>query len=280
MAATSLSLVIKVDMKRTWLLLTILLLCFAGGVNAQSGVRVLNYSHGKYVGETLNGQASGNGTYTAARSGVIYSGQFVADTFNGQGTMLWPNGDRFVGTWKSDSAVSGTMTYANGEMASGIVRNAVFIPNQPALPMSKGPASAQVGESKVTDFPDGWHNITFEDLRGTDDYEYRKKDPGRGVEVRGDIDNDGRMDKVRLMQKNDMSRCAVIATLNKRDGYSHKVLMEAKGRCNFYAPSYFVTTLQQKPDIRAFQFAVGAYGKGYSRYYYEQGKFIQIVESD
>ena len=90
-------------------------------------VQVLTYSHGKYVGEVANGKANGQGTYTSAKSGTIYSGQFVNDTFSGSGTMMWTNGDKFVGSWQNDSAVSGTMTFANGQTASGIVRNAVFM---------------------------------------------------------------------------------------------------------------------------------------------------------
>ncbi len=91
-----------------------------------NNVQTLTYSHGKYIGEVLNGKAHGQGTYTAAKTGNVYSGQFANDTFSGQGTMLWPNGDRFVGTWKNDSAISGTMTFASGKTASGTVRNGIF----------------------------------------------------------------------------------------------------------------------------------------------------------
>lgn len=89
-------------------------------------VQTLTYSHGKYVGEVASGRANGQGTYTAAKSGTIYSGQFINDTFTGNGTMTWPNGDRFVGSWQNDSAVSGTMTFANGRTASGTVHNGIF----------------------------------------------------------------------------------------------------------------------------------------------------------
>jgi hypothetical protein len=101
-------------------------------VKAQQSTKptqTLNYSHGKYVGEVMNGKAHGVGTYTAAKSGIVYSGQFVADTFSGEGTMTWPNGSKFSGIWKNDSAVSGTIIFANGAMASGTVKNAVFKAN-------------------------------------------------------------------------------------------------------------------------------------------------------
>jgi len=107
----------------------VLLLIFFGlstSFAQNRNVQTLNYSHGIYVGETFNGKANGQGTYTAAKTGTIYSGQFVNDTFSGQGTMLWRNGDKFVGTWQSDSAVNGIMTFANSKTASGTVRNGIF----------------------------------------------------------------------------------------------------------------------------------------------------------
>lgn len=106
-------------------------------------VQVLTYSHGKYVGEVANGKANGQGTYTAAKSGTIYSGQFVNDTFNGGGTMMWTNGDKFVGSWQNDSAVSGTMTFANGQTASGVVRNATFISSNNTTTNANAPRPSQ-----------------------------------------------------------------------------------------------------------------------------------------
>lgn len=86
----------------------------------------LNYSHGTYVGDTLNGKAHGFGTYTSKQSGTKYTGQFVADTFSGAGTMFWNSGAKYVGQWQNDSGVSGSITYPNGATAVGTVRNAVF----------------------------------------------------------------------------------------------------------------------------------------------------------
>jgi hypothetical protein len=143
------------------------------------------------------------------------------------------------------------------------------------------PTPSESSPRAKTDFPLGWSSVALDDLYGTFDYEYRKTDTrAQGLEVVGDIDGDGRVDKVRLMQKNDMSECAVIATLNKKDGFSHTKLLGTSGRCRLDGSSYFVTYLKQKVDIRTFQFAVGAYGKGYFRYYYELGNFVKIVESD
>lgn len=97
---------------------------------AQYGNQTLYYSHGTYVGETYNGRAHGQGTYTSARSGTVYTGQFYADTFSGNGTMTWTNGARFTGLWQNDSAVSGRIRYPDGTVYEGTVRNAVFYPSQ------------------------------------------------------------------------------------------------------------------------------------------------------
>jgi hypothetical protein len=121
----------------------VLLSIFINVAVAQNrNVQVLSYSHGKYVGEVSNGKANGQGTYTASKSGAIYSGQFVNDTFNGNGTMIWANGDKFIGSWLNDSAVSGTMTFANGQTASGQVRNGNFIESGRA-PIAPPAQSAQ-----------------------------------------------------------------------------------------------------------------------------------------
>ncbi len=91
-----------------------------------TAAETLNYSHGTYVGDTLNGKAHGFGTYTSKQSGTKYTGQFVADTFSGNGKMVWTSGAKYVGQWQNDSGVSGSITYPNGTTAVGTVRNALF----------------------------------------------------------------------------------------------------------------------------------------------------------
>ncbi len=88
--------------------------------------QVLNYSHGRYVGETLNGKAHGLGTYTSAQSGTVYKGEFITDTFSGVGTMTWTDGSQFYGKWQNDVGVSGTLTQRNGASMAGVVKNGVF----------------------------------------------------------------------------------------------------------------------------------------------------------
>lgn len=104
------------------LVLLITLLCACG-----KNDEVLNYSHGQYIGEVENGKANGKGTYTSKKSGTIYKGRFFYDTFSGDGTMTWRNGDKFTGTWDNDVGTSGTMTYANGANAEGTVRAGKFL---------------------------------------------------------------------------------------------------------------------------------------------------------
>jgi hypothetical protein len=122
-------------------------------VFAQYINQTLYYSHGTYVGETYNGRAHGRGTYTAARSGTVYTGQFSGDTFYGNGTMFWTNGSKFVGYWQNDSAISGRIIYPNGSTQEGTVRNAVFYPSQTQYsappPVPSRPAPPQISPERA-----------------------------------------------------------------------------------------------------------------------------------
>lgn len=118
--------------------------------------QTLNYSHGRYVGEVMNGKAHGYGTYTSAKSGTVYTGQFIADTFSGDGTMTWTNGSKFVGKWQNDVGVSGTMTYANGSTTSGTVRTGVFTPSSVQSPKSQSqPSQPQANIDVEIKYADG-----------------------------------------------------------------------------------------------------------------------------
>jgi|GEM_PF-7115863 len=98
--------------------------------STQATSQTLTYPHGIYVGEVKNGKANGIGTYTSKQSGTVYSGQFVADTFSGIGTMTWTNGSKYVGEWSNDSGIKGIMTYSDGRTAIGTVENAIFRTSQ------------------------------------------------------------------------------------------------------------------------------------------------------
>lgn len=136
-------------------------------------------------------------------------------------------------------------------------------------------------EKLVTDFPLGWHSLEVLDFKNSYTYELRTKTSTGGVEVVADIDGDGRSDKVRLMQKNDRSACAIFATLNKKNGSFHTELIKYDGEyCTEGGQDLFVDVAEQRKSIKAFQFYIGAFEKGATLVYYENGSFIKIVDSD
>lgn len=112
--------------KKLITLMTCSLVLLTNFSHGQLNSQTLSYPHGKYVSEVTNGKTNDQGTYTSAKSGAIYTGQFVNDTFSGKETMTWTNGDKLLGIWQNDSATSGTMTFANGQTDEGIVRNGFF----------------------------------------------------------------------------------------------------------------------------------------------------------
>lgn len=87
--------------------LCILLVSLAGGVFGQA-VETINYRYGDvYVGETLNGEPHGGGTFTT-NSGTRYVGEFENGKRHGQGRMTYachPNlactGTILNGTWEN-----------------------------------------------------------------------------------------------------------------------------------------------------------------------------------
>ena len=55
------------------------------------------------------------GTFTFAKSGDKYVGEFRNDAFNGHGTITWANGNKYVGEFKDGKMNGqGTYTYAEG----------------------------------------------------------------------------------------------------------------------------------------------------------------------
>ena len=49
---------------------------------------------------------------------------------NGQGTITWDNGDKYVGAWKDDKKHGqGTITYANGKKERGYYVNDEYVPD-------------------------------------------------------------------------------------------------------------------------------------------------------
>ena len=66
------------------------------------GKGVLNSNDGtKYVGEFINGLASGQGTYTYS-DGSVYVGQFKKGKEHGIGTFrCWNHGSKYIGEFKN-----------------------------------------------------------------------------------------------------------------------------------------------------------------------------------
>jgi hypothetical protein len=149
------------------------------------------------------------------------------------------------------------------------------------LLMLGGCSKNQDTGTSVTDFPTDWHAIELADMKNSYTYQFRIKSATGGVEVVGDIDGDQRLDKVRLMQKNDRSACAIFATLNKKSGTQHIELIKYdNAMCTDEGQALFVDKAEQRKSINAFQFYIGAYEKGASLMYFENGRFVDITESD
>ena len=56
------------------------------------------WPHGdSYIGDHVNGQPHGKGTFTYGNNGGSYIGDFVNGKKEGQGFRIWPNGSRYEG---------------------------------------------------------------------------------------------------------------------------------------------------------------------------------------
>jgi len=124
-------------MKHLLILLSILLLSFPV-IGQETGVlflREVNDKWGwfedgnkdkdaKYIGEFKDGffedrQPNGQGTITYP-NGRKYVGEYKDGERNGQGTLTWSNGKKYVGEWKDgEMSGQGTKTWTNGDMYEG-----------------------------------------------------------------------------------------------------------------------------------------------------------------
>jgi len=76
---------------------------------------------GAYKGECRNNKANGRGL---AKGIDTYNGNFINGVVNGQGTYVWPNGDRFLGEFKDGNVNGrGEMQYVDGTRETGIWQN-------------------------------------------------------------------------------------------------------------------------------------------------------------
>ena len=105
--------------------------------------QTMHYKNGDlYVGETLNGERHGQGTYTfhdgkkyvgawqhdkrhgqgtlTFPNGDVYAGEFADGTFHGQGTYTFQDGSKYAGAWENDKRHGqGTLTFPNGGVYTG-----------------------------------------------------------------------------------------------------------------------------------------------------------------
>jgi hypothetical protein len=120
-----------------------------------NGKGILKYikSNGEmtiYEGETLNGYRNGQGTYIWP-TGEKYEGEWKDNIINGQGTYTWSNGDKHVGQFrdgKSDG--QGTFFWTNGDKHVGQYRD--------GKPNGKGVRTYSRGEKYEGEWSDGKRN--------------------------------------------------------------------------------------------------------------------------
>ena len=78
----------------------------------------------KYIGEFKDGtsedrQPNGQGTITYP-NGRKYVGEYKDGERDGQGTLTWSNGKKYLGEWKNgEMSGQGTKTWTNGDMYEG-----------------------------------------------------------------------------------------------------------------------------------------------------------------
>jgi lysozyme len=89
----------------------VLLACLAG---CQRIPKPIEWKGGSYQGETADGMPQGFGRIVYPRAGVsgiaTYTGSWVAGKKQGNGILIWMNGDRYVGEFR------GNMRYGRGQM--------------------------------------------------------------------------------------------------------------------------------------------------------------------
>ena len=77
-----------------------------------------------YVGEFMDGDFHGQGTYTVFKNGDVFEGEWEFGLFTGKGTATYSDGNKYVGEWNSwmwDGM--GTWTHRDGDMYVGEFKN-------------------------------------------------------------------------------------------------------------------------------------------------------------
>ena len=82
----------------------------------------------KYTGDIdQNGDFTGNGTYTFAKNGDVYTGSLIKGVRNGKGTITRVSGMKYVGDWKNDLFDgNGVLIFPNGDKYTGAFKDGKF----------------------------------------------------------------------------------------------------------------------------------------------------------
>src|ERR1017187_4268920 len=73
-------------------------------------------SNGVYIGEWVNGNASGQGRFYWKSSGAYYIGGWVNGVYEGSGTYVFGDGTSFIGQFHNGQMVTGTYYLKNGSV--------------------------------------------------------------------------------------------------------------------------------------------------------------------
>jgi hypothetical protein len=155
-----------------------------------------------------------------------------------------------------------------------------FILAVPLLMIGVNTVCAEDIKGKVKDnqIPSGWREMKLSEYAKTLDYHYRIKEVGGGLRFDGDLDGDGRVDKVRFLENYAATRCAIYASLNKKTGWIHLTLEKFDSAC-VDKSSYLVRKVTQDPKVKALQFLIGVYEVDASAIYYFDGRKFNMIVS-
>jgi len=91
-------------------------------ISASENTKVIkraSASNGIYDGEIVNGSFNGFGSFVW-NDGDKYIGEWLDNLMHGQGTYIWSNGDRYTGDWEHGTITGyGTYIYKNGDKYIG-----------------------------------------------------------------------------------------------------------------------------------------------------------------
>eukprot|EP01038_Epipyxis_sp_PR26KG_P012585 gene12585-16876_t len=84
------------------------------GIRVREGQGTFSSGPEKYVGTWENDDMHGEGEYTFS-SNAVYKGNFVKNTFQGEGTYIFPDGAKYIGSWNQNK-MHGNGTYTDKDL--------------------------------------------------------------------------------------------------------------------------------------------------------------------